>query len=380
MRQALAESSEAQNHVRELQALAGNLRDEFRAELEASALQPRNILPLPAPLSFWSDARWMSIGLAALLAVCAVIAAVALSGPDGRWATRSGGPRTSTAGTVIQMMVEEDVTPGPALRPSAPAGEESGESRFLSAATNPRSTFTINVGTASYGEVKRALEQGKWPAKEAVRIEEMVNYFTYDDPPPENGQAFSINLEVAGCPWQSAHRLARIGVRGGDAVARDVGVQVEFNSAVVTRYRLIGFERRISPNERSENAQSNSGEAGAPAVTALYEIIPAVSAPSATAPELLTVSLRSARVTGAAEEGITRALTDDGTTFEAASADLKFAAAVAEFGMILRESKNRGDGTFANVLEWASAGRGRDAEGAREGFIRLVQQAQQIAL
>jgi Domain of unknown function (DUF3520)/von Willebrand factor len=388
MRQMVAGSPKAQNYVREVQDLADILRGEFRAELKAAALKPSNILPLPAPLSFWSDARWMSIGLAALLAICTVIAAVVLSGPDSRWATRSDRPRTSTHGTDLQMMVEDDVNTGTATPSrgrfaesiSATAGEESGESGFVSAATNPRSTFTLNVGTASYGEVKRAIEQGKLPAKETVRIEEMVNYFVYDDPPPEKGGAFSINLEIAGCPWQAGHRLARIGVRRGDVAAREAGVQVEFNSAVVARYRLIGFERRSLASGQLPNEAGNSGEAGTPAVTALYEIIPAASGTPASSSELLTAILRYTPANGVADQVIKRALTDAGTTFEGASADFKFAAAVAEFGMILRESDHRGDGSFANVLDWANAGRGRDAGGVREGFIRLVQEAQRIAL
>ncbi|HTH19226.1 MAG TPA: YfbK domain-containing protein, partial [Candidatus Udaeobacter sp.] len=70
--------------------------------------------------------------------------------------------------------------------------------------------------------------------------------------------------------------------------------------------------------------------------------------------------------------------TDTSTKFENAPADLKFAAAVAEFGMILRDSDYKGDGTFAAVLEWAEEGKGKDTNGYRSGFIELVRKAQAL--
>ncbi|MBA2585882.1 MAG: VWA domain-containing protein, partial [Chthoniobacterales bacterium] len=88
------------------------------------------------------------------------------------------------------------------------------ENPFLPAAANPLSTFSIDVDTASYANVRRFIHSGALPPKDAVRIEEMVNYFSYDYAQPEADQPFSINLEVAGCPWQPEHRLVRIGLQG----------------------------------------------------------------------------------------------------------------------------------------------------------------------
>ena len=88
------------------------------------------------------------------------------------------------------------------------------ENPFLRVSRNPLSTFSIDVDTASYSNVRRFIEQGKMPPKDAVRIEELVNYFTYDYAPPEGAVPFAAHVEVAACPWNDKHRLARIGIKG----------------------------------------------------------------------------------------------------------------------------------------------------------------------
>ncbi len=85
---------------------------------------------------------------------------------------------------------------------------------FLEALSNPLSTFSIDVDTASYSNVRRFLNQGQLPPKGAVRIEEMVNYFDYKYQPPTDERPFSTNVEIASCPWAEDHRLARIGLKG----------------------------------------------------------------------------------------------------------------------------------------------------------------------
>ena len=84
----------------------------------------------------------------------------------------------------------------------------------MAAAQDPLSTFSIDVDTASYANVRRFLTQGQLPPKDAVRIEELVNYFRYDYPEPSGGAPFSVTTELAPCPWQPEHRLALIGLRG----------------------------------------------------------------------------------------------------------------------------------------------------------------------
>jgi Ca-activated chloride channel family protein len=88
------------------------------------------------------------------------------------------------------------------------------ESRFLPAGSNPRSTFSIDVDAASYTNVRRFLTSGQRPPKDAVRIEELLNYFRYDYPEPEAKDRFSVTTDLAVAPWAPEHRLLRIGIKG----------------------------------------------------------------------------------------------------------------------------------------------------------------------
>jgi Ca-activated chloride channel family protein len=88
------------------------------------------------------------------------------------------------------------------------------ENPFLRPGSNPLSTFSIDVDTASYSNVRRFLTQGQLPPKDAVRIEEMINYFPYDYPQPEGNKPFSITTDVAAAPWNPKHKLVQIGLKG----------------------------------------------------------------------------------------------------------------------------------------------------------------------
>ena len=88
------------------------------------------------------------------------------------------------------------------------------ESRFHRVEAEPLSTFSIDVDTASYANVRRFLTDGILPPPGAVRIEELVNYFRFDYPQPSEAAPFSITTELASCPWNAKHRLALIGLQG----------------------------------------------------------------------------------------------------------------------------------------------------------------------
>ena len=462
------------------------------------------------------------------------------------------------------------------------------ENAFLPAAENPLSTFSIDVDTASYANVRRFLNQGQLPPEGAVRVEELINYFTYDYPPPKDGEPFSVNLEVAGCPWNQEHRLVCIGLKGremaqdkrpssnfvflidvsgsmqpperlplikqalrmfvrkmtendrvaivvyasssglvlpstscaqkekileaidrleaggstnggegiqlayrtalenfikggvnrvilctdGDfnvgitdpsalvrlieekarsgvfltalgvgtdnfkdatmqkladegngnyhyldsleeaqkvliqqmngtlvPIAKDVKIQIEFNPAQVSAYRLIGYEKRRLRNEDFNDDTKDAGEIGAGhTVTALYEIVPAgkpfniasvdplkyrpAARPAALdvaiSKELLTLKLRFKQPDGNSSKLLEYPMIDRDSTYTRASRDFKFAAAVASFGMLLRDSEHKGTSTFDGIAELAEEAKGKDTEGYRAEFLNLVMKAKML--
>lgn len=96
------------------------------------------------------------------------------------------------------------------------------ENAFHHTRDQPLSTFSVDVDTASYANVRRFLRNGRLPPADAVRIEELVNYFDYDYPAPSGSEPFSIYAEVGDCPWNSEHRLVHIGVQGREISQENV--------------------------------------------------------------------------------------------------------------------------------------------------------------
>ncbi|WP_036970478.1 vWA domain-containing protein [Promicromonospora kroppenstedtii] len=129
---------------------------------------------------------------------------------------------------------ERLVPPGPGGEPTGPAvpdGEEyddSPESPFLDVATSPLSTFSADVDTASYSNLRRQVNQGVAP--QGVRIEELVNYFDYGYPAPGAGaeHPFSVSTQVAAAPWNPEHQLAMVGVQATEALPASEGNNIVF--------------------------------------------------------------------------------------------------------------------------------------------------------
>jgi Ca-activated chloride channel homolog len=182
------------------------------------------------------------------------------------------------------------------------------------------------------------------------------------------------------------------------AIAKDVKVQVEFNPARVGAYRLIGYENRILRAEDFNDDTKDAGEIGAGhTVTALYEIVPAgvpfetppvdplkyqqpAGATDMAAPdELLTLKLRFKQPDGDVSKLLEFPVTDSSAAFEAASADFRFAASVASFGMLLRGSQHAGASDWDRVREWAQAATGEDSFGYRTEFLGLVGKAAELS-
>lgn len=457
------------------------------------------------------------------------------------------------------------------------------DNEFKAAEKNPLSTFSIDVDKASYSNVRRFISQGQLPPPDAVRVEELVNYFSYSYPQPKGNDPFSINTQYMTCPWNSNHSLIHIGLQGreiktdkmpannlvflvdvsgsmatpdklpllksglrllieqmrsqdkisivvyagaagvvlpptsgnnketiinalenlyaggstaggegiqlayktareyfmkegnnrvilatdgdfnvgtssdgelvrliekerGDGIfltvlgfgtgnykdskmeqladkgngnyayidnimeakktlvkemggtlltiAKDVKIQVEFNPAKVKAYRLVGYENRLLNNEDFNDDKKDAGELGSGhTVTAIYEIIPAGSnellasvdslkyqhtpkTPRSLTNEVMTIKFRYKSPADSTSKLITAVLQDKRTDFSHSSEDARFSAAVAEFGMLLRDSKYKGDSNYEGILAMARAAKGKDDEGYRAEFIRLVEMAE----
>jgi Ca-activated chloride channel family protein len=454
------------------------------------------------------------------------------------------------------------------------------ENQFKDAVQNPLSTFSIDVDTASYSNIRRFVLANQMPPKDAVRIEEMINYFTYDYPQPQGEHPFSVITEISQCPWNSENRLIHIGLQGkslnynelkpcnlvflvdcsgsmssdnklpllkkafkllldglseqdrvaivayagaaglvlpstpasqkqtildalgqleaggstaggqgielaysvakenliqggnnrvilatdgdfnvgisstGDLVrtieekrkdgiflticgfgmgnykdgrmeqisnagngnyfyidnireaekvfvtemratlftiAKDVKIQVEFNPAKVSAYRLIGYENRLLAKEDFNDDTKDAGELGAGhTVTALYEIIPAsseqdvkkaddlkyqtqtVRTDAASGNEMMTVKLRYKLPKEDISKLIEKPVTDEDISLSKTSDNYRFSAAAAGFGMLLRDSEFKGTLTYEDVLDLAKNAKGKDEYGYRAEFVSLV--------
>ncbi|MGB6849211.1 MAG: VWA domain-containing protein, partial [Thermoanaerobaculia bacterium] len=88
------------------------------------------------------------------------------------------------------------------------------ENAFLGVASSPLSTFSIDVDRASYSNIRRFINDGQRPPIDAVRIEEMINYFSFDYPDPDGDHPFSVTTEVSNAPWNPIHQIVRIGIQG----------------------------------------------------------------------------------------------------------------------------------------------------------------------
>src|SRR5688572_1368528 len=121
-------------------------------------------------------------------------------------------------------LLYDDITPVQFADSAHPFNTESydhiRDNPFLDVKQNPLSTFSIDVDTASYSNVRRFLNEGQRPPADAVRIEELVNYFRYDYAQPANGEPFAMHVEMAECPWKAEHRLIRVGLKGRAIEAR----------------------------------------------------------------------------------------------------------------------------------------------------------------
>jgi Ca-activated chloride channel family protein len=250
----------------------------------------------------------------------------------------------------------------------------------------------FNVGTTSQGDLVRLIEQkrehgvflsvlgfGSGNLKDAT-MEQLAdkgngNYAYIDS----LAEARKVLVEEAGSTLVT--------------IAKDVKIQIEWNPLEVESYRLIGYENRKLAHQDFDDDKKDAGEIGAGhSVTALYEVVPARGADgqdganlryqsgrnttaAAGSGELMHLKLRFKRPMGADSKLITFAVRDDERTLAESSEDFRFAAAVAEFGMLLRDSQHRGKASFAQTRKLAAGALGHDKGGHRSGFLRMIDMA-----
>ena len=182
-------------------------------------------------------------------------------------------------------------------------------------------------------------------------------------------------------------------------IAKDVKIQVEFNPAKVAEYRLIGYENRVLADKDFNDDTKDAGEIGAGhTVTALYELTPVGRGASETKPavdplkyqdkpalaeaasgkEVMTVKLRYKLPKSDESTLIVLPVEERVEWFANAPVDMKFASAVAAFGMLLRDSPHKGNATYDMVIDAAKAGMGEDTFGYRAEFVSLVHKAKGV--
>ncbi len=256
----------------------------------------------------------------------------------------------------------------------------------------------FNIGVSSNAEMERLIEKKR---DEGVFITVLgFGMGNYKDDKMEiiadkgNGNyAYIDNIQEA--------RKVLVSEFGGTmfTIAKDVKFQIEFNPAMIKSYRLIGYENRLLNDEDFNDDRKDAGEMGAGhTVTALYELVPAGSdeaSPSidplkyqegrrvvrqGISKELLTIKLRYKKPEGEKSILMEIPVKKEVLAFNKSSEDLRFSAAVAGFGMLLRESEHKGTATLDSVIEMARNARGTDEEGYRGEFIRLVKTVQDMRL
>jgi hypothetical protein len=320
----------------------------------------------------------------------AVAPAAAAASPD---VTPLASPKVPTVDASAPRIKSRDFYPAARANPVKVAAE------------TPVSSFPVSVDTASYAVLRRHLEEGALPPPDAVRTEEVINYFDYGYADPEHRQRpFLPTIAVYPTPWNSATRILHIGIKGLgvskvepslQTIARDVKLQIEFNPAHVAEYRLIGYESR--PGDRSDlNPKTPAANVGSGhTVTALYEIRPVGSSAPLSDPVRYGARAVAGETNGEIaflkiryklpDEDVSRLILRPVTVADVHAAltdvpeELRFAAAVAGAAQLLRRDPYIQSFDYAKAIMLADAAKGIDGSGRRAEFVQLLKLAESAA-
>ncbi len=303
-------------------------------------------------------------------------------------------------GSFLESLGGEDELPVPAELAAATAfryGEpQEGAEPLVSAAgqlwRNPsfarfrRSALPVLFAGKSYDMLRHLLDAGRLPEIDEVRVAELLNAYEYDYAAPADGETFAVASEVAPCPWDPARQLVKIGLRaageeGEAAVAEDVRMAVEFNPAAVAGYRLIGSE--VDDGGGASVAAEGPEVPGGHTVTALYEVVPQAAGGEVDrgGDEIATVSVEYKNAVSGASGSVQATVTDAEPSsggWRGASDDLRFAASVAGYGLLLGAEEGEPLATYDLVRELARDALGDDKSGKRKEFLEWVEKTIEI--
>lgn len=253
---------------------------------------------------------------------------------------------------------------------------------------NRLSIFPANIGSKSYEELRKGILAGTLPNNKKINVGELINAFGHNYSKPSSGEAFAIDSEFIYSPWSSEKCLLRIGVSVADRdnpksneklLLSNVKMSVEFNPDKVSGYRLIG-ESDLDVNLSVERLDQDVLLAGQ-TVTVLYEVIPINTKQVANekTSEIVSVSIDyKDPFDGKNKSMLSRVLVDEIKPIEKSSDDIRFAASVLGYGMILEERNDLTEATYDLVLELANNSLGNDEKGKRSEFIKWINHTRAI--
>ena len=258
---------------------------------------------------------------------------------------------------------------------------------FRNPRKKPHSTFSLKIGTLSYPRIRRAIKKRELPEIDKVKIEEMINYFHYDYPQPTGEHPIFITTELAACPWKPSNLLLHIGLMGkivfGDGlkdsqftIAKDVKIQVTFNPEKVRAYRLIGYGSTTPKVGKWSHMSRGTGDMRAgQRITSLYEIIPMEPGTDKETEERETATMIVIyRKPGLpVVKQILHPIFEREEITKVPTENFRFSAAVAQFGMMLKNPEFKGKLSLAKLLELAKDAMGEDRYGYRATFIKLLE-------
>jgi hypothetical protein len=251
------------------------------------------------------------------------------------------------------------------------------------------SVFPSNFSSHSYDVLRKSLLAGDIPDEGNVHVGSLINAFEYDYEHPDPGENFAVNAEAAKCPWDQERWLIHIGVRMANTnkdkkmqLIREVQMAVEFNPERVAGYRLIGED---STKKSNATNLANQIILDGQTVTALYEIVPIEGADlSESSTHNAGSELVSVRIDYTdPDEGDARSMVSSVThksavSWEEASEDMRFAASVAGYGLLLGRDGKGPASTYDLVLQLAKDALGEDKNGQRSEFIDWVKKTKKI--